>query len=274
MVLYFIGLGLGDETDITVKGLEAVKRSKRVYLENYTSILGISKEKLEKFYDRPLIVAYRETVEIEMDSILEEISKDLESDFSFLVVGDPFCATTHSDLFLRAHKLGITVRVIHNASIMNAIGATGLMLYRFGETVSIPFYQGDWRPYSFLDKIVKNYQNGFHTLVLLDIRVREISNKNLALGKDIYDAPHYMSCKVAVEQILEAEESLKTGIFTDKLKCVGVARMGFDDQKIASGNLTEFLDIDMGAPLHSFIVCAGDIHEIEMEMFDHFKNQK
>ena len=84
-----------------------------------------------------------------MDEILEEISKDPENDYSFLVVGDPFCATTHSDLFLRAIKLGIKVQVVHNASIMNAIGATGLMLYRFGETVSIPFYQGNWRPYSF-----------------------------------------------------------------------------------------------------------------------------
>jgi len=125
MVLYFIGLGLGDETDITVKGLNAIKKSKKVYLEHYTSILGISKEKLEQFYEKELIIAYRETVEIEMDQILEDISKDKENDYSFLVVGDPFCATTHSDLFLRARKLGIDVKVVHNASIMNAIGATG-----------------------------------------------------------------------------------------------------------------------------------------------------
>jgi len=35
--LYFIGLGLSDEQDITVKGLEIVKKSKEVYLERYTS---------------------------------------------------------------------------------------------------------------------------------------------------------------------------------------------------------------------------------------------
>jgi diphthamide biosynthesis methyltransferase len=45
-MLYVIGLGLSDEKDITVKGLEAVKRCERVYLESYTSILMISKEKL------------------------------------------------------------------------------------------------------------------------------------------------------------------------------------------------------------------------------------
>lgn len=46
MVLYVIGLGLGDEKDITVRGLEAVRRSTRVVLEHYTSILGVDKDKL------------------------------------------------------------------------------------------------------------------------------------------------------------------------------------------------------------------------------------
>lgn len=45
-MLYLIGLGLADETDITVKGLEVVKRAERVYLEAYTSILHVGKEKL------------------------------------------------------------------------------------------------------------------------------------------------------------------------------------------------------------------------------------
>ena len=48
MVLYFIGIGLNDEKDITINGLEAVKKSKYVYLESYTSILQVSKEDLEK----------------------------------------------------------------------------------------------------------------------------------------------------------------------------------------------------------------------------------
>lgn len=107
MVLYFIGLGLGDEKDITVKGLEAVKKCDKLYLEHYTSILSAPKEKLEAFYGKEVIISYRETVEVEMDNILADISKCPEKDYGFLVVGDPFCATTHSDLFLRAVKLGI-----------------------------------------------------------------------------------------------------------------------------------------------------------------------
>lgn len=45
-MLYLVGLGLADETDITVKGLEIVKKADRVYLEAYTSILLVDKEKL------------------------------------------------------------------------------------------------------------------------------------------------------------------------------------------------------------------------------------
>jgi diphthine methyl ester synthase len=81
---------------------------------------------------------------------------------------------------------------------MNAIGATGMTLYTFGETVSIPYFQENWRPYSFLTKIASNIERKFHTLVLLDIRVKEISFENLSKGKEIYDPPRFMSCKEAV----------------------------------------------------------------------------
>lgn len=45
-MLYLIGLGLGDAKDITVKGLEVVRRCSRVYLEAYTSVLTVGKEAL------------------------------------------------------------------------------------------------------------------------------------------------------------------------------------------------------------------------------------
>jgi len=45
-MLYIVGLGLYDEQDITFRGLAAVKKCKRVFLEAYTSILLVDKEKL------------------------------------------------------------------------------------------------------------------------------------------------------------------------------------------------------------------------------------
>ena len=45
-MLYLVGLGLADERDITVRGLEVVKKAERVYLEAYTAILLVDKAKL------------------------------------------------------------------------------------------------------------------------------------------------------------------------------------------------------------------------------------
>ena len=45
-MLQLVGLGLADETDVTVKGLEMIKRAERVYLEAYTSILLVDVSKL------------------------------------------------------------------------------------------------------------------------------------------------------------------------------------------------------------------------------------
>lgn len=48
-MLYVIGLGLADEKDISVKGLEIVKKASRVYLEAYTAILLVDKDQLVSF---------------------------------------------------------------------------------------------------------------------------------------------------------------------------------------------------------------------------------
>lgn len=75
--------------------------------------------------------ADRTTVEQGSDLILQH-AKD--EDVALLVVGDPMAATTHHDIITRAEDKGISVRVIHNASIMNAVAACGLQLYTFGQT--------------------------------------------------------------------------------------------------------------------------------------------
>lgn len=52
-----------------------------------------------------------------------------------LVVGDPLSATTHSDLIVRCSEAGVPWKVIHNASIMTAVGQCGLQLYRCAATI-------------------------------------------------------------------------------------------------------------------------------------------
>jgi diphthine synthase len=271
MVLYIIGLGLYGEKDISVRGLEIVKSSDYVYMEYYTSVLSIETDVLSKFYGKEIILADREMIENDFDYTILENSKNFQ--VSLLVVGDPFSATTHMDLYLRCIQSGVKVEVLNNASIMNSVGVTGMSLYRFGETVTIPFFTKNWRPYSFYEKICKNYNNDFHTLILLDIKVKEISEENLAKGKKIYEPPRFMSVNVALEQLLEAEEKLQLGVVTKDTLVYGIARIGSPTQIVKSGTIGDLVNYDFGAPLHSVVLCAKNLHSMEKTMFEFYLNK-
>ncbi|OCL15410.1 diphthine synthase-like protein [Glonium stellatum] len=267
-MLYLIGLGLADEKDITVKGLEIVKKAERVYLEAYTAILLVEKEQLEAFYGRPVILADREMVESSSDDILAGADK---TDVAFLVVGDPFGATTHTDLVLRARELSIPTRSIPNASILTSIGTTGLQLYNFGQTVSMVFFLPSWRPASFYDRIRENVSIGLHTLVLLDIKVKEPSLENLARGRKIYEPPRFMTVAQCAAQMLEIEEEVKKeGVYSRQSLAVGVARVGAEDQKIVAGTLEQLCEADLGRPLHSLVLLGKRTHDLEREFLQEF----
>ena len=78
-MLYIIGLGLGDEKDITLRGLEAVKSCHKIYIEAYTSLLsfGVSSDGLSK-----LVNFHRLLVEE-----IEEECRKLSNNFLFYSVG-------------------------------------------------------------------------------------------------------------------------------------------------------------------------------------------
>lgn len=91
-MLYIVGLGLGDERDITVRGLDAVRSCSKIYMEAYTSLLSLGLDpaalaNLEKLYGKEITVADREMVEERVDQVLLEAA---DADVAFLVVGDPF----------------------------------------------------------------------------------------------------------------------------------------------------------------------------------------
>ena len=265
-MLYFIGLGLSSERDITVAGLEVVKRASRVFLEAYTSILMVPQSQLEAFYGRPIELADRTLVESSSDTILQSA---LTTDIAFLVVGDPFGATTHTDLLLRARELGIPSRTIHNASIMNAIGATGLQLYSFGQTVSVPYFEGSVVPTSWYKKIAKNAELGWHTLVLLDIKVKEQSNLGQR-GPPQYYPPMFMSVAECCRQMRTVEGVVGEGVCADEVLIVGVARVGSEDQVIKVGTLAEMCDVELGKPLHSAVMVGRELHDLERDFLRAF----
>ncbi|KAH6607709.1 diphthine synthase [Trichoderma cornu-damae] len=272
-MLYLVGLGLSDETDITVKGLEVVKKASRVYLEAYTSILLVDQSVLESYYGRSMTIADREMVESNSDEILRNAQNE---DVAFCVVGDPFGATTHTDLVIRARQLSIPVRTVPNASILSGIGACGLQLYNFGQTVSMVFFTETWKPSSFYDRIKENRNVGLHTLVLVDIKVKEQSLENMARGRLIYEPPRYMTVGQCAQQMLETEEERQEGVYGRDSLAIGAARVGGKTEKFVAGTLEELCSADeeLGPPLHSLVLLGRRAHELERDFVREFAVDK
>lgn len=248
-MLTFIGLGLYDEKDITVKGLEAVKKADIVYAEFYTSsLIGTTIEKMQEFYGRKIIVLAREDVEKDT----HWLSRAKEKNVAFLTGGDAMVATTHIDLRLRAIDSGIDTAIIHAPSISSAAsGLSGLQNYRFGKSTTVPF------PYGRGDKIIlseapydiikMNKKNDLHTLVFLDIDKEK----------------GFMDIKKAISLLLEMEGRRCEGVLVNTL-AVGIARAGSDSPAVHADYLERLKDYDFGGPLHVLIIPAS-LHFIEAE---------
>ena len=139
-MLTFVGLGLYDLDDITVKGADAIESADHVFLETYTSkLMGTSPSEMEERYNKKITLLNREDVEQHPDMIIRCAG---ESDTVFLTGGDPMVSTTHMDLRIRAAEKKIETRIIHGSSIVSAVcGLSGLQNYRFGKSCSVPYPQ-------------------------------------------------------------------------------------------------------------------------------------
>lgn len=189
---------------------------------------------------------------------------------------NPFSATTHTDLVIRARELTIPVQTVPNASIMSGIGATGLQLYNFGQTVSMVFFTEEWRPSSFYDRVRENRAIGLHTLVLLDIKVKEQSLENLMRGRKIFEPPRYMTVGQCARQMLEVEETRREGVYGPESLAVGAARVGGRAEKFVAGTLAQLCDADeaLGPPLHSLVLLGKRGHELERDYAREFAVDK
>src|SRR3989338_625758 len=231
-MLYLIGTGLGNEKDLTLNALEAIKNADFVYLENYSSFLNFKVKDLEKLTGKEIIVADRKLVE-NTDEIVENAE---ESNVAFLVIGDVFSATTHADIFLRAKKRDIQCKVFHNSSILTAVGDTGLSLYKFGRTASIPFEN---------DNIKTSYnimeENGkMHTLILLDLKPDE--NK-------------YMGFKDGLNYLI------KNG-FDAGRNVIVCAALGTNNATIKYGKAIDLLNCNIDV-YPQCIIIPGELHFME-----------
>ena len=251
MTLYIIGIGLNDKKDITVKGLEAVRSCSRVYLEVYTSRLSCSVDELSDFYGKMIMPADRTVVEQMAE---ETILRDAQNvDTAFLVIGDALSATTHIDLMHRARQLGIKVEVIHNASVMNAVSLTGLQLYKFGKTTSIPFPEDNPDVEAPYEVLAQNLDMDAHTLFLLDLNPTK--NRFLEIGD-------------AIRYLLRIEQKRKYGIFTADTFCIGCANLGGKNE-IKAGKASQLANFVFKEPPYCLIVPAR-MHFMEEEFLKNF----
>ncbi len=240
-------MGLFDEQDLSLKALQAARSCTAVFAEFYTAVpSGASVDKFESVIGKKITVLGREEVE-KGDSLLDAAKK---SDACLLVVGDPFSATTHVELRIRAKKEGVTVAIVHGASALTAVpGLLGLQHYKFGRTTTLPFPDRGYSPESPYDMISENLARGLHTLVLLDIQS---------------DKDRLMTANEGLAVLAELERRKRGGILgPDALVCV-VARAGSGSPIFRAGRLSALEREDFGAPHHSIVV-PGRLHFMEAE---------
>ena len=242
-MLYLIGLGINDEKDISLKGIDAIKSCDAVFAELYTCPIHADLSKLEKLTSKKIQLLDRKQVE-EDELVLKSAKK---CDTAFLVGGDALSATTHTEIILDAKKAGIDVKVIHASSIFTAIAETGLMLYKFGKTVSLPFPQENYFPTTPYTNIKDNLDSSLHTLLLLDIG---------------------MSANKAIDVLFELEKKMKGKLFSDSSKLVVVAHLG-GDSLIKYDTIANLKKMDFGIQPHALIIPSVlHFHEEEyLELF-------
>ena len=247
--LVFVGLGLFDEKDVSLRGLEEIKEADTVFVEFYTSLMvGLSVRKLEKLIGKGVSVISRRHLEEENGQMI--LQKAEKGKTVLLVPGDPLIATTHVNLRIRAEKLGIKTRVIHGASIISAaIGLSGLQNYKFGRSVTVPFPESGFVSETPYLVIKENGKMGLHTLCFLDVKVEE---------------EKYMTVKDGLEALLTVEKRKRKKVVTSDTVVIGIARAGSKAPVVKAGYTEEVMNYDFGKPPHT-IIFPGKLHFMEAE---------
>ena len=242
-MLTFISAGIS--FDLTLNGVEELKKCEEIYAEIYTS--PIQKEdvkKLEIIIGKKIEIIEREKVE---GNFLVERAE--EKRVGLIVVGDALIATTHITHLIECKKRKIQTKVIHNSSITTAaIGKSGLQIYRFGKSATLPYWRKNYEPTSPLEAVEENLKRNLHTILFLDL--------DKELGP--------MDAKKGIEMIEQIEKRIGRKIIE---KLVILSRVGYTDEKISYGTLEELKKRNLGKQLFVFIVPAR-LHEIENEYLD------
>ena len=242
MTLALISIGLTDEDDLSLKALQEARDCETLYAELYTTILNTDTKRLAGLIGKPITPLTRSQMEENSDALLEEAQL---KKVGILVGGDALTATTHLPLLLDAAKKGIKTTVIHGSSILTAAAETGLSLYKFGRTVTLPLPEKA-PPDTVLRTLAENREHGLHTLILMDLDTQKMKGHTIP---------------GAIQTLLEAENLAAYN--TDTLT-IGVARLGWNDQTIKADTAGNLPSHDFGDPPQALIV-PGRLHFLEAE---------
>jgi diphthine synthase len=253
--LAFIGLGLGDDRDLSPRAREMLRGCGAIFSEEYTSLLAPgSLDRISRDVGRPITTLRR--VEVEAEGILIE-ALDRTSRVGFLVAGDPFAGTTHVALRLAAERAGHTWVYLPGASVVTAAPSLlGLQHYRFGRIVSLPFPEPGFAPRSPLEGIAQNRAHDLHTLVLLDLRPEE--------GR-------FMTAHEALGLLAERDADSTSPVLPLELGLAVVARVGTETAKAWYGARSILCGVDFGPPLHVLVVPARTLHFEENEALERIR---
>jgi diphthine synthase len=236
-MLYLIGLGMNPR-GISKEGMLALEECKKIYLEGYTVDFPYKIDELNLGTKRNKIIRLGRA-DVESDKLIKE-AKSIK--LALLVYGSPLFATTHISLILDAKKEGVRTRVIYSASIFDALAETGLQLYKFGKTTSMPAWGTNFEP-DFMLYVKENQGIHAHSLILVDIG---------------------LEFQRALVQL--KENAAKNKVKLDKI--VVCSSLGTEYQEIYYGPIEAFKRKVIDRPF-CFIV-PEDMHFIEKEAVERF----
>ncbi len=235
MTLYLIGTGM-NENSLPSDAVNVLKSCDKVYLETYTVNFPYKIRNLE--INLEIKITELNRADVENESILNEAKN---SEVALLVYGDSLSATTHIQLILECKKQKIPYKIFHNASIMTTVAETGLSLYKFGKTASMPNWKEHTnKPTSFMNYIKENQSIQAHTLILTDI------------GLKISDA---------IFQLKEASEKENIKV-SDKI--IVISNAGMPKQKIFYNKVKNMATLKIEMPF--CLIIPTELHFLEEEM--------
>jgi diphthine synthase len=253
-LLRFIGLGLGDERDLSLRARDLIRSSSHVFAEEYTSRLAPgSLDRLARDLSVRVDMLPRASLE-EGSPVWSALASG--GDVALLVVGDPFVATTHVALRVECERRGHSWTYLPGATVLTAVPSLlGLMHYRFGRTVSLPFPAPGFAPVSPLEGIERNRDSGLHTLVLLDLDPT---------------AARYLAPDVAMGILTDRDDPDRPR-FPTSLELAVVARVGSETARAWWGPREALARVDFGPPLHALVVPAPTLHFEEEEAIERWR---